>query len=846
MPKKYLRKSALYKCVFQNKNGTWFYRTKRILVKGEPPVYFEKSGFATEQAAHRALQSAIRLEQFGARGFGVKKVTATFGELFQEFLKDGCTSESSTKKYKSLYDSQLAIWKDRPIQSISESEIDTILLSLTLKKRADGQYKGYSNSYQASVRKLLKVFYYYVHSKMPSIPGDIAQNLGAHPYKLRVLSLFSGIGAPEQALQELGIDYELVKFCEIDEKAARAYSLLHGLDWENEQYCNINGKYIDDVERLDADYCKSYLPNFDIMFFGFPCQDLSTAGVQKGLLTDKKALHPSYTQILFGDLDGLTRSGLFYRALHIALWKKPKFMIAENVAALIGKKFKPDFEQMLWRLQNAGYNIHFYKLNSKDYGVPQNRTRVFMVMIRDDTNIHFIPPDPTELLCKAEDWFEDNVSDEYYLNEKQSTKMTYLMETEGNFAPNLHKDVISCLTANCGTPTARQTLVKDEKGIRTLSSEELMKFQGFPPEYGTLLRQNGFSRADVGHFVGNSITVPVIKAIIANLIDSLTYSLYIDIKPDKYLVARYEEDYVQPLFAYMGNKSKILPVLRYAFPNQNWLKESLFVDLFAGSGFVGVNTSAGRVILNEKDPFLVGIYKALASTPPEKAWEMVESVVKKYALSATNETGYYQCRTDYNKIPYEERNSTFWYWGLALVYHGYNRSLVHFNKKNEFNTSFGKKKCNLELMKERFFPFAEKLYTGDYDIRCGSYKDCDLSHYMDEDVFLYVDPPYLITTAPYNRYWSEKDEHELYDYLDDCSDKGYNWILSNVVQHGNKKNEILIEWLQTHNYKVYFLKRNYTTSMATIYSTKERKKDLEEDKGSVEIVVINTRYVLRL
>ena len=92
-----------------------------------------------------------------------------------------------------------------------------------------------------------------------------------------------------------------------------------------------------------------------------------------------------------------------------------------------------------------------------------------------------------------------------------------------SYIPNLRRTYISCLTTNAGKndPYVRQTLVEDEKGVRYLSSEELMRFQGFPMEYGTLLRENGFTNEEVGKLVGNSITVPVIQAILEKLIDTI-------------------------------------------------------------------------------------------------------------------------------------------------------------------------------------------------------------------------------------------------------------------------------------------------------------------------------------
>lgn len=174
--------------------------------------------------------------------------------------------------------------------------------------------------------------------------------------KLRVLSLFSGIGAFEKALTNLGVEYELAGFCEIDKYAAQAYCAVHNVAPE------LNLK---DVRAIDT----SKLHDIDLITYGFPCQDISQAGKQKG----------------FTDIDGnLTRSGLFFEALRIINDLKPAYAIAENVKALTSKKFEREFEIVRSSLNEAGYNNYTKVLNASDFGIPQNRERVFIVSIRKD------------------------------------------------------------------------------------------------------------------------------------------------------------------------------------------------------------------------------------------------------------------------------------------------------------------------------------------------------------------------------------------------------------------------------------------------------------------------------
>ena len=176
---------------------------------------------------------------------------------------------------------------------------------------------------------------------------------------LNVLSLFSGIGAFERALENLGIAYNLVGYCEIDKYASKAYSLLHEVP-ESMNY--------GDITKID----ETQLPNnLDLITYGFPCQDISIAGEKKGLV----------------DSEGKkTRSGLFFDALRIIEATRPKIAIAENVKHLTSKSMKPVFDIVLRSLEEAGYNNYWQVMNCADYELPQSRERVLIVSIRKDVD----------------------------------------------------------------------------------------------------------------------------------------------------------------------------------------------------------------------------------------------------------------------------------------------------------------------------------------------------------------------------------------------------------------------------------------------------------------------------
>ena len=222
---------------------------------------------------------------------------------------------------------------------------------------------------------------------------------------LKYLSLFSGIGAFESALTNLGVDYEVVNYCEIDKFASKSYSAIHGIP---------ETKNLWDITKVNV----FNLPkDVDLITYGFPCQDISLAGHQKGL---------------FNEDGSLTRSGLFFKALDVIEYCKPKVAIAENVKNLVGKKFKPQFDIVLDSLDKAGYNNYWKVLNAKDYGIPQNRERVFIVSIRKDIdNELFEFPKPYSLEKRLKDFLEPQVDEKYYLSDDMTDKLVF-KETIGD------------------------------------------------------------------------------------------------------------------------------------------------------------------------------------------------------------------------------------------------------------------------------------------------------------------------------------------------------------------------------------------------------------------------------
>ncbi|MBS4462890.1 DNA cytosine methyltransferase, partial [Aerococcaceae bacterium zg-B36] len=208
---------------------------------------------------------------------------------------------------------------------------------------------------------------------------------------LKVLEAFAGIGTQRMALRNLGIPHEVVAILEIDKFAIKSYEAIHG------KTLNLG-----DISKIKEDD----IPEHDLFTYSFPCQDISLAGYQKGLSQGSK-----------------TRSSLLWECKRVIESKKPKYLLMENVKNLVGKKFKTDFDKWLEYLESLGYTHYWQVLNAKDYGVPQNRERVFCVSILGEHK-GFEFPTGEPLTIRLKDVLEDEVDEKFYLSEERVKQLT--------------------------------------------------------------------------------------------------------------------------------------------------------------------------------------------------------------------------------------------------------------------------------------------------------------------------------------------------------------------------------------------------------------------------------------
>jgi len=309
--------------------------------------------------------------------------------------------------------------------------------------------------------------------------------------------MFAGIGGICLSFKNAGA--RMVWANEIDESACKTYRLNLGSDYL------VQG----DIKAIDS----SDIPDMDILTAGFPCQAFSIAGYRKGFEDE--------------------RGALFFEIMRVINAKRPRAVFIENVKNLVKHDKGNTFNNIIYCLKDSGYMIKHAILNTKDYGnVPQNRERIYIVGFRNESdyksfefpsetkltnNIH----DITDRSEKKEDYFYYGKSSKYYTKlEEGMTNPDTVYQWRRVYLRENMSGVCPTLTANMGTGGHNVPLIKDDHGIRKLTPEECMGFQGFPKcfKFPDIARSMKYKQA------GNSVSVPVVTKIAQNIITAMELS----------------------------------------------------------------------------------------------------------------------------------------------------------------------------------------------------------------------------------------------------------------------------------------------------------------------------------
>lgn len=381
--------------------------------------------------------------------------------------------------------------------------------------------------------------------------------------KIKVVESFAGVGSQHIAMGELGIDFEVVATSEWDINAIITYDAIHRTsnedfsadktveemnDFLSTKCISKDGKEpmtIEQIKRLPIAKKKRVynsmirhnnlgsistlqakdVPNHDFFTYSFPCQDISIAGLEKGL-----------------DEGGGTRSGLLWDCRKVIEGKLPKYLMMENVKNLVNKKHKPNFDKWLAWLETQGYTNYWKVVNGTDYGVPQNRERVFVFSIRGEHTPYEFPE--AEVLEETlRDWLDKKVDDKFYLSSKMKDYILDKNETQKGtkWEGRANGDVLNpsiAHTIGCRSAAGNQRagvsnfiiddrpdnvpvleLKKEDNDnlpIRRLTPGECYRLMGFTDEEFERA-ESVTSNAQLYNQSGNTIIVNVLVALFKNL-----------------------------------------------------------------------------------------------------------------------------------------------------------------------------------------------------------------------------------------------------------------------------------------------------------------------------------------
>jgi DNA (cytosine-5)-methyltransferase 1 len=308
---------------------------------------------------------------------------------------------------------------------------------------------------------------------------------------LRVIELFAGIGSWAKALSSLSVDFSVLEAVELDKKTMDCYNLIHNTNYVNRDISDIH------IEHEDI----------DLICYSPPCQSWSKGGDKKGFKDDR----------------GL----LFYESLRIIKDVQPKFAVMENVANLVSKKFKKDFDTMLDELDKAGYRNYWQVINALDVNFPQHRERVFIVSIRKDIEMKYKFPEKQELTRSFTELLETDWNRSLLHTDKgiaYMNRVTTKGRTHWDFGH--HNDTndmyCHCVTKNFMKGVPYNVLIDRRSGeplVRKHSPLEVMRLMGFEDNDCDKLKNGRISDYMIYQVAGNSIVVDVCRELLNNLVN---------------------------------------------------------------------------------------------------------------------------------------------------------------------------------------------------------------------------------------------------------------------------------------------------------------------------------------
>ena len=248
---------------------------------------------------------------------------------------------------------------------------------------------------------------------------------------------------------------------------------------------------------------------------------------------------------------------------------------------------------------------------------------------------------------------------------------------------------------------------------------------------------------------------------------------------------------------YIGSKAKIVPqIMKYQPSNC-----SIFIDAFGGGFNVGINSNAKTVIYNDINYLVSNLIRSFKKYDTYDYLLYVKRIIKKFGLEKANADSYLKAREYYNSLPMEKRDPRLLF---TVILYGFQQQ-IRFNGQHNFNNPVGMRWFNDKIL-EKMISFSRRIKEGNFSFFSEDYKE--LLNHITQDSFVYLDPPYELTTSSYNdgkrgfKGWNKDLEAELFSVADQINAMKIPFMLSYVVEHKGKINQALLDWVDRNNYHI--------------------------------------------
>lgn len=268
------------------------------------------------------------------------------------------------------------------------------------------------------------------------------------------------------------------------------------------------------------------------------------------------------------------------------------------------------------------------------------------------------------------------------------------------------------------------------------------------------------------------------------------YLFYIEKKDSK------EVKYESPL-NYIGSKAKMIDEIKCYFPK----KYSNFIDAFGGGFNVGINSKSDEIIYNELNHFVKDLVESFKLNDTYQYLLYMRRIIKKYNLKTQDSESYIKARDYYNSLPLEKRDPKLLY---TIILYGFNQQ-IRFNGDHDFNNPVGMRWFNDKVL-EKMISFSRIIKEKNIVFKNSDYSQ--LYEEMNNESFIYLDPPYRLTTGSYNDGkrgfigWGIEEEKRLFDFADFLNSKSIRFMISYVIEHKGNVNEELKDWIQSNGYRL--------------------------------------------